>query len=122
MEAAMNTITGMTVEQIDAFCETMRVSLRGCVARGETVYLNSKMDVEYVEDGGIIIDGIHRGQTWVIKVGRPAERPAVREHTSQLPSDMRPIATHWQGDGMPKLRELMAQLDADVQPECVTAG
>ena len=116
----MNTITGMTPEQIDTFCETMRVSLRGCVARGETVYLNSKMDVEYMEIDGMIVDGIYRGQTWVIKGGRPAERPAVKEHTSLLPRDMRPIATYWQGDGMPKLRELMEHAEDDVQPECVT--
>ena len=118
----MNTITGMTVEQIDTFCETMRASLRAEVARGVTVYLKSKMDVEYLHNGGMIVDAIHVGQTWIIKAGRPAERPAMKEHTSQLPSDMRPIATHWQGDGMPKLRELMEQLpsDADVQPECVT--
>ena len=94
----MNTITGMTGEQIDAFCETMRTLLRGCVERGVTVYLGSTTDVEYVEDDGggeyarTIIDGIHRGQTWVIKAGRPAEKPAMKEHTSQLPSDWQPSA------------------------------
>lgn len=84
----MNTITGMTAEQIDQFCENMRKSLRQCLEQGHTLYLKNKLDVDTLENSHRIpFDAIYRGQTWIIKiaVGRPAEKPALKEHMQSVP-------------------------------------
>ena len=88
----MNSITGMTPEQVDVFCEHMRVSLKQHLQNGLTVFVRSKLETEDVLGFNLMpIDKLVTGQSWVIRVGGPAEKPAIREHLASHPHPPGPI-------------------------------
>ena len=105
----MNSITGMTPEQVDVFCEHMRVSLKQWLQKGLTVFASSKIVTEDVLGFNLMpIDRVVTGQSWVIRVGGPAEKPAIREHRASHPHPPFPIG------GLGRVAEFDEQ---DVRPD-----